>query len=152
MSSREDSSLAHDVELKEIRTSIIGLVSKLIDNANSDIINELKNVIYCCRRAQFVDNLRFAIKQLGHCERLTVDRNKFSNNVHLSILLALTTLEIELCLKEIDALEEQLRSCRNSFERECLRTRIENKYIVLNEKKQLKLYLDGLEDLQQDGM
>lgn len=153
MSSSEDSALTHDDERKEIRTSIKRLVSKLIDNANADITNELKNIIYCCQHAQFIDNLRFAIEKLRQCEHVITDKNKFSNSVHLSVLLALTTLEIELSLKEIDALEEQLRSCRNRFAREGLSTRIEFKKLELNERrKELQLYLDELEGLQQNGM
>ncbi len=145
--------LAHDIELQEIRTDIKRLVSKLIGNAYSDITNELRDVIYCCRRAQFVDNLRFAIKQLGHCESLTSDRNKFSDDVHLSILLALIPLEIELILQEIDALKEQFLSCRNRYDRESLSTLIESKYIKLDEKnKESKQYLHELERLQQEGL
>lgn len=144
--------LARDVELKEIRTSIKRLVSKLIGNSNSDITNELKDVIYCCRRAH-VDNLRFAIENLGYCVRLIDDSNKFSDDVHLSIILALIPLEIELIQQEIDALEELLRSCKIKFERERLCTKIESKYIKLDEKnKELKQYLHELERLQQEGL
>ena len=149
----EIAALAHDAELKAIRASIKRLVSKLVDNANSDITDELKDVIYCCRRAQFADNLRFAIKQLGHCERLTADRNKFSDDVHLSILLALIPLEIELILQEIDALKEQLSSCRTRYDRESLSTIIEIKNRELNEKNQeSKQYLHELERLQREGL
>lgn len=149
----EIAALAHDAELKAIRASIKRLVSKLVDNANSDITNELKDVIYCCRRAQFPDNLRFAIKQLGHCERLTADRSKFSDDVHLSILLALIPLEIELILQEIDALKEQLSSCRTRYDRESLSTLIEIKNRELNEKHQeSKQYLHELERLQREGL
>lgn len=149
----EIATLAHDAELKAIRASIKRLVSKLVDNADSDITNELKDVIYCCRRAQFADNLRFAIKQLGHCERLTADRNKFSDDVHLSILLALIPLEIELILQEIDALKEQLSSCRTRYDRESLSTLIEIKNRELNEKHQeSKQYLHELERLQREGL
>lgn len=149
----EIADLAHDAELKAIRTSIKQLVSKLVDNANSDVTNELKEVIYCCRRAQFTDNLRFAIKQLGHCERLTADRSKFSVDVHLSILLALIPLEIELILQEIDALKEQLSSCRTRYDRESLSTLIEIKNRELNEKHQeSKQYLHELERLQREGL
>ena len=149
----EIAALAHDAELKAIRASIKRLVSKLIDNAYSDITNELKDVIYCCRRAQFADNLRFAIKQLGHCERLTVDRDQFSDDVHLSILLALIPLEIELILQEIDDIKEQLSSCRNRYDREFLSTLIEIKNRELNEKNQeSKQYLHELERLQREGL
>lgn len=149
----EIAALAHDAELKAIRASIKRLVSKLVDNANSDITNELKDVKYCCRRAQFADNLRFAIKQLGHCERLTADTNKFSDDVHLSILLALIPLEIELILQEIDALKEQLSSCRTRYDRESLSTLIEIKNRELNEKHQeSKQYLHELERLQREGL
>lgn len=149
----EIAALAHDAELKAIRASIKQLVAKLVDNANSDITNELKDVIYCCRRAQFADNLRFAIKQLGHCERLTADRSKFSDDVHLSILLALIPLEIELILQEIDALKEQLSSCRTRYDRESLSTLIEIKNRELNEKHQeSKQYLHELERLQREGL
>lgn len=150
---KEIAAFAHDVERKEIRSSIKRLVSKLINNSSSIITNELEDVIYCCRRSKFIDNLRFAIGKLGHCERLTADRNKFSEDVHLSILLALIPLEIELILQEVDALEEQLRSCRNKLEREKLNTRIESKYIELDEKnKELKPYMQELERLQQEGL
>lgn len=149
----EIAALAHDAELKAIRASIKRLVSKLVDNANSDITTELKDVIFCCRRAQFADNLRFAIKQLGHCERLTADRSKFSDDIHLSILLALIPLEIELILQEIDALKEQLSSCRTRYDRESLSTLIEIKNRELNEKHQeSKQYLHELERLQREGL
>lgn len=145
--------LAYDADLKAIKESIERLVSKLIDNPNSDLTNELKDVIYCCRRAQFTDNLRFAIKQLGHCERITADRSKFSDDVHLSILLALIPLEIELILQEIDALKEQLSSCRTRYDREALSTLIEIKNRELNEKHQeSKQYLHELERLQREGL
>lgn len=149
----EMAALAHDAELKAIRASVKRLVYKLVDNADSDITNELKDVIYCCRRAQFADNLRFAIKQLGHCERLTADRNKFSDDIHLSILLALIPLEIELILQEIDALKEQLSSCRTRYDRESLSTLIDIKNRELNEKHQeSKQYLHELERLQREGL
>lgn len=149
----EIAALAHDAELKAIRASIKLLVSKLVDDANSDITSELKEVIYCCRRAQFADNLRFAIKQLGHCERLTADMNQFNEDIHLSILLALIPLEIELIMQEIDALKEQLSSCKTRYNRESLNTLIEIKNRELNEKHQeSKQYLHELELLQREGI
>ena len=144
---------AHDAELKAIRASIKRLVSKLIDNANSDITNELEDVNYCCRQATFSDNLKFAIKQLGHCERITADRNKYSDVVHLNILLALIRLQIKLIVQEIDDLKEQLSSCRTRYDRESLSTLIEIKNRELNEKHQeSKQYMHELERLQREGL
>lgn len=149
----EIAALAHDAELKAIRASIKRLVSKLVDNANSDITNELEDVNYCCRQATFSDNLKFAIKQLGHCERITADRNKYSNAVHLNILSTLIRLQIKLIVQEIDDLKEQLSSCRTRYDRESLSTLIEIKNRELNEKHQeSKQYMHELERLQREGL
>lgn len=144
---------AHEAELNAIRASIKDLEIKLVSDTNPDITNELDYVNYCCRRAKYADNLRIAIALLGNCERVTADKNRFSEDIHLSILLALVPLEIRLIMQEIDALNERLISCKTRYDRKSLITLIDVKIKCLNEKHQeLKQYLHELECLQQEGL
>lgn len=58
-----------------------------------------------------------------------------------------------MILQEIDALKEQLSSCRTRYDRESLSTLIEIKNRELNEKHQeSKQYLHELERLQREGL
>ena len=145
--------MAHEREIKQVRDIIKELVTKLIRDPNADIELEIERVRACCRRIHFPDSLRNTFEKISYCELVIAGSEKYSEDVHLQVLLLLCTLHIRIIEEEIDAIKEEHQSNRKSFVRRSLMTLIENKYRSINEiNEEYKEYSARLEQLKNDEL